>query len=586
MDRIERQTRVLATPTIKHILWVSEKRNPFVEDCVEEIVYRVYEAVSPNISQTKLDKVIEEKMEDVLWKDTVSDLWFAKVDTYEDSALERDKVKFQEIEVKNIVEPARLQAELKHTTAVSELSKYKLLKVASFTLKRNGFINPVDFFTSDFDKKLNWDYWIFESFSWLFEAVEWKKYSDNISTNDMVSFVAKLDYKRSLAVCLVKLIRISWITQREELEELWAKGFFVKDFSKWITWKFIVEQVLRKDLTKITQTIYEEFLDRIDFDRKTDVADTSEIIRKAQEEWSIITWINQNTFTGWRWKSNKYLNSLSEEELKQKAIEVILNNWYDSVLSMLLFKDGTKVVWNFYPFSTFLNLYNRVISNNTSSRNTNISVQKLSDFLNKLLGWKTLDEEIASLMSDDNIGHIENVSDLFHLELYSELYPEEWKDPLVFTWEDLIRFVLNKSHYANITSTLLVSFFTKIWRKDLIKKYVKEEYKTVIKRPEEFIWVSDKKFFKAVDTILKDNWYKNIFDLFTSKKHLDFSGDFSPFNNFTHLGNCVLNRRLTHSSGFTVIMLVDIANRLWWEDVTKAVRHKVDRERNYKRLWD
>ena len=567
MDRIEKHVRSKCTPILKHIFWVAERKNSWVEACLEEIVIRVLNIVGPRVWENKLNSIINEKLEEVVWKDAVYDMWYAKVDTFEDSTLVKDKRKFEEIEVKQIIDNAKIVAwkDASLDELIKHMTDTKKMKIIMFVLKQNWFEKPTAFFTSDFNKKLSWDFWIFGDFWKIYEVVTSKKYTKNVTNEDLVSFVSKIKYKRNLLICSVKLIREAWIILRDDLEKMWMKDFCKKDFYKWITWKFILELVLWEKVSKLNNNKYTKFLDLIDFDKKGDVADTTEIKNRAREKST-----DSNIFTGQ--KKKDFLSKLSRDEIKDLALKTLNNQWYYTILDILLFRDSYKVMWNFSPFSSFLSLFNKV----TNLTNSSLGIYKLSEFFNNFFWWKTLEEEVSFLFRDENIEWITDISSLLSSEFYYELYPENWNKPLVFTWDDLIRLVLNKNNKAFITSKLLSDFFTKIWRKELINRFVKEEYRSVMKRPEEFLNLSEKEFLKKVNQILAKNWYSNIYYLFIAKNNSDFPWVFTPFNSFTHLSNCVLQRRISHHSWLSVNILKDLSKKLSWDDIEISIREKIE----------
>ncbi len=399
MDIVDKIT-IQARPKIKKTLGVSDKDNIWVQACLDEIVPRVLRIVDDNTSTEKIREFTLEVLEEVLTKNFMDNLWLWNIDN-----VDVDPVKWsitepeRKKEAEQIIASTQITAmrQKKSPVAVLRESKTKMYKVVHHVLKEIWVEGPLDFFTPYFHIKSSLDIPIFWDFKTLYQSIEWKKYSQETSFLDMLLFVDKLRYSRSVSVLLLKQIRKKEILYREDLEELWHIEFSKKDFYNGITWFNIIEIILKRKITPLTKQDYEEFMDLIDFHKREEIEKYSTIHKtdKYFETRKLDYWFLDN-----RSRKSRELavyDKMPDDELRKKVVEVLNREWYFSILDLLLFRESwIKMLWNFSPFTTFSNLYCKM---NRITWLSHINIPTLKKFVEEKLQWDSYEKEVWKILT-------------------------------------------------------------------------------------------------------------------------------------------------------------------------------------------
>jgi hypothetical protein len=573
----DNQIKWIVRSQAMRIFWTTDKYDESVESCVFEVFEKARNAI-----HGKWDKearlIIKDQIRNVLWNSTVDDLWIASVDII-DSENKIWIVDDEEYENINLIIKEAIVISKFRNISIFDVLADKLPMVATYFLKINWFSSPLEFFTFEFENKIKWDFWIFGTFSNLFEQISWKTFTKNISKYDMYLFVCSLKYKRNVAVMALKKVRNknvkfkNWesrkILYKEDLEEIWFQKFSETNFYKWVTGHMVIEFILWKTIDIVTEEIYKDFINIVNFVVKKELVDNTERLAKSMKE-GFVPWeglsSNSNVWYMSRIKKqNSILNAMSDIEKKEKAIEVLKDLNCNNIFDIVLFEKDL-INWKVMFFWDFKNLYLKLIWKTYVS---NIeSLNKLSDFL----WWKSLDEYLWKIINKEFIKTVSWITNF----LEKTIYINEKDNSQKIRVFKILKFYLWKNNNTVIDKKNVEDFLKLIKKEELYKKFKESEDYAYIKRPKEFVWMDSKSFYHEIVKILKkeENCYESIFDLLVEKRKNKFRWIFAPFSSFENLLSCSLEKIIVYK-WITIDILEELIKRIGYDSFDVEIVRKL-----------
>ncbi len=389
------------------------------------------------------------------------------------------------------------------------------------------WINELDFLIIKNSNFFNFDLINWITLNAFVYRIFWERYINSVNFLKLKELSRAIWIKSSNLV-LSEIMTKDRLSKISTIEDFKGEVFYTKSLDWWLEYSLTWLEILQ---------YYEDQWWRILIDIKV----LLKFFETIDKQDLIYNFVDED----WKKEIEKqiYIDSLSPEEKKQKALEALAERWYTSSLDIISWIRK----WNLLEekelgiFNDFFHIYNSVMDRVVTTY-VHIWIKKLDTFIKELGFWGLLEaikeqlekkEKSISIMYVNK--EIEEIRDIV-------FFKQKWWDKIELTWNDIVK------TYILFNSEQVVD---RITRNSLSTFMIDFKFK-------------DKLLLKAKE-ILNNNWFVDIKDLLSARNNEDYSWDYGIFKTFLGLINFVLNMDIQKESKVDQTLLLKLTKAVWLE---------------------